>query len=225
MWDAATADREFRRAIDLNPNNGIAHHWYATYLLCLRRYPESLAEMERARALDPSSSSVLADKGQVLFYAGRVPEAVALLKQLEENEPDSVSSHRYLKYIYLKRGEYREYLAESRKEADLMHDSAALAIADAAGNAFAADGGRAMLETLRSEQRKLYEKGAFSPYLLAETCSLMGNKAEALQYLMAAYDEHSDRVVEMETSPTFEGLRDELGFRRLLDKVGLPRLN
>src|SRR5208283_1188834 len=71
MWDVATADREFRRALELNPNNAVAHHWYATYLLSLRRDPESLAEIERAQALDPASKSVLADKGSILFVAGR----------------------------------------------------------------------------------------------------------------------------------------------------------
>jgi DNA-binding winged helix-turn-helix (wHTH) protein/tetratricopeptide (TPR) repeat protein len=222
MWDVDAAGREFRRAIELDPNNGIAHHWYATYLTSLRRFPESLVEIERARTLDPNSSSILADKGAILETSGRVEEGVTLLKQLEENEPNSVSVHRYLKYIYLKNGEYREYLLESRKEAELTHDGAGLAVADAAEKAFAVGGGRGMLEILRREQKKLYDRGDFPPYVLAETCALLGNKTEALQYLKIAYSKHSDRVAEIEANPAFEDLHGEPAFRQLLEEVGLP---
>ncbi|MGA3103951.1 MAG: winged helix-turn-helix domain-containing protein [Terriglobales bacterium] len=224
MWDAATADREFRRAIELNPNNGLAHHWYATYLICLRRDRESLAEIERARSLDPSSSSILADKSILLAETGRHQEAIALLKQLEENEPNSVSAHRYLKYIYLNDGQYRDYLAESLKEADLMHDSAALTVAEATAKAFATGGARPMLETLLREQKKLYERGTFSPYKLAETCAMIGNKAEALQYLKVAYENRSDGVIDIEANFALQSLHNEPAFRQVIDKLGLPPL-
>jgi DNA-binding winged helix-turn-helix (wHTH) protein/tetratricopeptide (TPR) repeat protein len=225
MLDVTAADREFRRAIDLNPNNPIVHHWYATYLHAIRRKPEARAEIERARTLDPNSSSILADKGVILALSGSMEEGVTLLKQLEENEPDSVSPHRYLKSLYLKDGDYRNYLLESRKEASLMHDRVALTLSDAAEKAFARRGSRAMLETLRREQKKLYDQGTLSPYILAETCSWLGNKTEALQYLKVAYGKHWDRVAEMEADPAFEGLHNEPGFRRLLAEVGLPPLD
>jgi tetratricopeptide (TPR) repeat protein len=225
MWDAATADREFRRAIDLNPNNAIAHHWYATYLQCLRRYPESLAEIERAQALDPASKSVLADKGILLFGAGRRQEAIALLKQMEENEPDFISPHRYLKGIYMETADYPHYLMEAKREAVLMHNSSALAIAEAAEKSFAAAGGRGLLEALCLQQQKLYDRGLFSPYRLAETYSVLGNKQEALRYLKLAYDQHDQEVPDMASDHVFDNLHDEPAFRRILAEVGLPPLN
>ncbi|MGB6385165.1 MAG: winged helix-turn-helix domain-containing protein [Terriglobales bacterium] len=225
MWDAATADREFRRAIELNPSNAVAHHWYATYLTCLRRYPESAAEIERAQALDPGSKSVLADKAALLFAGGRQQEAIALLKQMEENEPDFMSPHRYLKRIYLQMGDYPHYLVEARKEARLMHDSSALAIADATEKGFAAGGGEGLLEALRLKEKQLYDRGLFSPYFFAETCAMMGRKQEALHYLQTAYDQHADGVPEMENDHAFDNLHDEPAFRRLLAEVGLPPLS
>src|SRR5208283_1601623 len=135
-WDAATADREFRRAIELNPNNAIAHHWYATYLSSLRRYSESLAEIERAQALDPASKSVLADRGEILFQAGHGDEAVTLLKQMEAAEPDFASPHHYLKQIYFASADYPNYLVEMRKEAVLRHNDSEVALADAAERGF-----------------------------------------------------------------------------------------
>src|ERR1700678_136021 len=224
MWDTATADREFKRAIALNPNNARAHHWYASYLSCLRRSSESLSEIDRAQALDPASKSILADKGSILFNAGRQSEATALLKQMEENEPDFISPHRYIKNIYLQTGDYPHYLIEARKEAVLMHDDSALAIADATEKGFAAGGGQSMLEALWLPEKTLYDRGLFSPYNLAQTCAMMGKKREALQYLKIAYDQHVDGVSEMEAGHVFDTLHDEPAFRRMLADVGLPPL-
>lgn len=78
--NAAKADREFRRAIELDPNLARAHHWYATFLIEILRSQEALAEIERARQLDPSSKAILADKGLLLLDAGHPDEALALLK-------------------------------------------------------------------------------------------------------------------------------------------------
>ena len=221
-WDAATADREFRRALELNPNNAVAHHWYATYLASRRRFPDALAEIQRAQTLEPASKSVLADKGAILFDAGRVSEATALLKQLEENEPDFVSPHRYLKVIYRQTADYPHYLIEARKEAVLMRDNAALATVAATEKGYATGGGKGLLEALRQQQKELYGRGQLSPYFLAETCSLLGNKQEALRYLKTAYDQHADCVLSMAANHAFDNLHNEPAFQDLVRRVGLP---
>jgi DNA-binding winged helix-turn-helix (wHTH) protein/tetratricopeptide (TPR) repeat protein len=222
MWDVPTAEREFRRALDLNPDNSAAHHWYATYLMCLRRYRESLAEIERAQALDPASKSVLADKGFLLFHAGRQQEAIALLQQMEENEPDFISPHRYLKELYLLSADYPHYLAEAKSEAMLMHDGSALRVAEATEKGFASGGGKGLLEALSIQQQELYDQGLFSPYYLAETYSILGRNQKALRYLKIAYDQHADGVTDMASTHAFDNLHREPAFRRVLSEVGLP---
>jgi Tfp pilus assembly protein PilF len=222
VWDIPTADREFRRALELNPDNAAAHHWYATYLMCLRRYRESLAEIERAQALDPASKSVLADEGFLLFHAGRQQEAIALLKQMEENEPDFISPHRYLKELYLLSADYPHYLAEAKSEATLMHDDSALSIAEATEKGFATGGGKGLIEALSLQQQKLYDRGQFSPYYLAETYSILGKNHEALRYLKIAYDQHADGVTDMASTHAFDNLHNEPAFRHMLTEVGLP---
>ncbi|HLX84724.1 MAG TPA: winged helix-turn-helix domain-containing protein [Terriglobales bacterium] len=225
MTDTGTADREFLRAIELNPNNSIAHHWYASYLMCMRRFPESLAEIERAQALDPASKSVLADKGILLFDAGRQQEAIALLKQMEENEPDFISPHRFLKEIYLITADYPHYLVEARKEAMLVHDASALAVADATERGFARGGAKGLLDALVLQQQKLYDRGRFSPLFLAATYSVVGNKQKALDYLKIAYDQHSDGVVQMASMREFDHLHGDPTFQKMLADVGLPPIN
>src|ERR1039457_4758125 len=213
MWDVKTAEVEFRRALELNPNNAVAHHWYATYLVSLHRLPESLAEIERARALDPSSRSILADKGGILFVAGKDDEAIALLKQMEATEPDFVSPHRYLRYTYLNKRDYPNYLLEFRKEAALLHDESSLTLVQAAETGVAEGCGLAMLETPRKQENTLYAQGRFSPFLLAETCAVLDDRKEALQYLQAAYDQHAEGVAQIEGNPFFNNLHHEPAYR------------
>ena len=218
MWDAPHAEREFRRAIELNPNSAVAHHWYATYLSAVGRSQESLTEIERAQTLVPASKAILADKGDLLFLAGRREEAVTLLQQLEATEPDFVSPHRYLESAYFASGDYPAYFAERRKEATLMHDHSTLKLVDAAEAGYQAGGTTGMLRGMLAVQTKLYDKGQFSPYLLAQTYSSLGQKQEALKYLTIAYGKHDDHMIGIKGDPEFANLKDEPAYQALVAK-------
>jgi tetratricopeptide (TPR) repeat protein len=221
-WDVANAELEFRRAIDLDPNNAVAHHWYANYLMTVRRLPEALAEIERAQTLDPASTSILADKGNILFQSGRREEALALLKQMEVTEPSFRSPHLYLKVLYMAEGDYPNFLIESRKDALLLRDSAGLAITTAAEKGFAAGGAKAMFENMLQVQKKYYAQGMVSPVMVAQTCAFLGNKDEALQYLKAAYDQHDELLPSVGLYPAFNSLYEEPAYRDLLARMNLP---
>jgi tetratricopeptide (TPR) repeat protein len=222
MWDVATGEREFRRAIDLNPNNGTAHHWYANALLAQHRLPEALTEIDRAQALDPASTSILADKGNILFIAGKKDEALNLLKQMESREPAFRSPHGYLKGGYLGMQDYPDYLAEWRKEAQLMHDDNDLTIASAAEKGFAAGGSRGLFEATLKVQKKLYAQHSLPAMTLAQTYALLGNRAEALRYLKIAYDERDGALLFVQIFSQFNGLHNDPAYRDLLAKMNLP---
>ncbi len=222
MWDAANAEQEFRRAIDLDPNNAVAHHWYATYLATIGQHGEAVAEIERAQALDPASKAILADEGDLLWAAGRRDEGTALLKQLAATEPDFVSPHRYLKTAYLVSGDYVHYLEEWRTEATLMRDKSRLKLVDSAEKGYATGGRQGMLRSIRDLQKNLYGRGLQSPYSLAETESLLGNKQEALQYLQIAYERHDESAIEIETDSAFASLHDDPTFKDLAARIGIP---
>ena len=220
--DAATADREFQRAVELDPKNATAHHWYATYLSTVGRFPNALTEIDRAQALDPSSKSILADKGSILAHIGRRDEAVQLLLQVENAEPSFVSPHRYLKVIYLDTADYPNYLAELKKEAVLTNDRSAQIVAAAAQKAFDAGGAHAMFENMFHEQKKFYDLGQLSPYTLAETCALLHDKADTLKYLKATHDQNDERVTQIEGNRLFDFLHDEPAFRQLRAELAAP---
>jgi DNA-binding winged helix-turn-helix (wHTH) protein/Tfp pilus assembly protein PilF len=221
-WNTAGAEQEFRRALDLNPNNSVAHHWYATFLSTIGHPSEALAEIERAQSLSPASKSVLADKGDLLWLAGRRDEGIALLKQLEAAEPDFVSPHRYLKTVYLAAGDYPDYLAEWKKESLLMRDNSSLKLVETAEKGFAGAGAPGMFQNIRAAQKKLYDRGRQSPYLLAETDAMLGNQEEALQYLNIAYDKHDDSVVRLPGDVAFNSLHNEPGYKDLVARLGFP---
>jgi DNA-binding winged helix-turn-helix (wHTH) protein/tetratricopeptide (TPR) repeat protein len=226
MWDAADAEREFRRAVELDPNNVKAHHWYATFLNALGRHDEALIEIDLARKLAPDSSSILADKAQLLrSVAGHHEQALQMLKQIEAAEPDFISPHVYLRLAYFETGDYPNYIVELKKDALLTHDAAQSSVAEAAASGFAKGGERGLFEAQLAEQRKLYEQGRLSPYLVAQTEARLGNKREAIRYLTICIQSHDEWVLNLRDDQEFVRLHGEAAFQQLLPKIGLPPIN
>jgi len=221
-WDVAGAQREFQRAIELDPKCVLAHHWYATFLLALGRLPESLQEIEKAQQLDPQSNAILADKGLILFHNGQKEQAVTLLKQIETTEPDFLSPHNYLALIYFLQGDYRQYLAESRIAATLLHDERRLAIVGASEQGFAGGGSRGMLNAMLKEQQILHENGREAAYDLAATYAALGEKKEALDNLQNSYQKREPEMLSIRIDPWLDNLHDEASYREILAKIGLP---
>jgi len=225
MWEAADAEKEFRRAIQLDPNNVNAHHWYATFLHSLGRREESLSEIELARKLAPDSPSILADKGELLRAAGQRQPALQLLKQLEAADPNFVSPHRYLRFLYLQARDFNGYLAELKEEAQLTHDPTQIAVADAAAKGFSRHGGQGLLQAQLLQQRNAYERRKLSPYFVAQTEARLGHKVEALRYLTIGVQSHDAAMLDMGIDDNFAGLHGDSAFERLLATVGLPQVN
>ncbi len=221
-WDAAAAEREFRRAIELDPNVAVAHHWYATFLMALGRLQESQVEIERARQLDPASTSIVADQAWIKYAAGQKQEGKALLQQLAETSPEATSPHRYLWMIFLEQKDYPRALAEGRKAALLTHDADQLAIVEASTKGFAAGGAKGMLESMLRAQKIIYSEGRLSPYDLAATLALLGRNEEALASLQVAYRNHDPRLIGLRNDFRFAGMQDDPAYRDLVARTGIP---
>jgi tetratricopeptide (TPR) repeat protein len=217
-WDAAGAEREFTRALVLNPNDARAHHWYASFLLTSRRVPEALVQIETARRLDPSSVSILADKGLMLSAAGHTDEAVTLLKQIQDAEPSFVSTHRYLSEIYFDRQDYDDYLSEWEKTAFLTRDQQELTLVKAAKDGFAKAGSVGMVENTLRIQKQFYKKGSLPAYAVAVTYARLGKKQEAFQYLETACNKRENYLLYLATDVAFKNLRDEPEYRTLIER-------
>ena len=224
LFDATAAEREFQRALSLNPNCSLAHHWYATFLMTIGRKQEALEQIESAQQLDPSSRSILADKGLILYHAGRIDEAVALLKQLTETEPSFLSPHRYLAEIYFELQRYPEYLTQATDAARLSKDEVGLALLDAEAKAFRSGGSQMMFETMLRGQKRYYAEGRMSAYRLAQTCSLLGRQHEAITYLRIAHDRRDAKLSGLLIDFPLLKLHDDPSYRELVSQLGLPPL-
>jgi tetratricopeptide (TPR) repeat protein len=223
FFDVATADREFNRAIELNPSLPRAHHWYATFLIETGRTQEALAEIERARQLDPSSTPILADKGIILAVAGKTEEARTLLMQLAASQPEFVPPHRYLAQdIYFSEGNYAGYLTESGTVARLRHDAKAQKSIDLEKAAYERGGRRGLFEERLTTTLELFNRGAGSAFDVAEAYAALGQDSNALKYLELAYQRHDLLLTTLTTNEEFQHLHQDQQFRELVAKVGLP---
>ena len=223
-WDLAKGEREFRRAIELNPDYAPAHHWYATALLLQGRLPEALEQIDRAQQLDPASVAILSDKAMILAQTGQREEAITLLKQIEASQPAFYSAHQYLSYIYLTSGEDPGYMAEGLKSAQLAHNERQAAIMRAAERGWKSGGERGMLQAMLQLQKRDYSEGEMSPFLLAVTYCRLGMASEALKYLELSRQQRDPNFLSLRSNQGLNILHNEPEFRKLVAETGLPPL-
>lgn len=114
-WDWQASEKEYKRALELNPNYPTDHQWYAEYLNAVGRSDQALAEIDRARELDPLSVIINSDKAKLLYYAGRYDEAIAQVKLALEMDPDFSQAWDLLAVIYQAKGMNDEALAVFEK--------------------------------------------------------------------------------------------------------------
>lgn len=229
-FDAATAEREFKRAIEIDPKLPRAHHWYATFLVQIGRSQEALAEIERARQLDPSSTPILADKGFILAVAGRKEagrkeEARALLTQLVISQPEFVHSHSYLAdFIYFPEQNYSAYFAEKKIVARLRHDSIAEQAIEQEETGYERSGLQGLLQARLTTAEQLFEKGSGSAFDVADAHAALGHNDEALKYLEVAFQRHDLGLVSLPLNVSFQPFHQNQEFRALVARAGLPAI-
>ena len=218
-WNVNRAFEEYQRAIQLDPRDEEAHHWYATSLLSLGRYQDAMVEIGKAQQLNPASRSILADQALIRFWAGDRAAAIAKLEEIERAEPDFVSAPRYLAGIAFAQKNPRLFISQTRRLAALSNDAQLAALADAAERGFAKDGERGMLEAMRLVQQQAVDSGQASGFELARTCTLLGRKDEAVAALKAAFNSHDYMVMGVATDPSFAPLHGDAAFEELKREV------
>ncbi len=222
-WDRAGAEREFFQALALDPANARTHHWWATTLIAMNRFPEAMQQIELAQKLDPSSASTLADKALLLSVLGRRPEAYSLLHQVVEADTTLASAHSYLAGLYWGDNDYANYFAESGKAAELQHNQTAIAQITAARKAFSSGGLPAMYAAVLPLQLAAYQQGRGQAFSLAETYSHLGQRNDALRMLREAYERREQPVLFLATNPEFAELKGNPEYEDIVKKARQPR--
>jgi hypothetical protein len=146
------------------------------------------------------------------------------LKQVEASEPDFLSPHNYLAFMYLVQGNYAQYLAEDRKGAMLLRDEPRLRPVKAGEQGFALGGSRGMLDVMLKTQQALHITGQESAYNLARTYALLGKKQDGLDDLQSSAVRREADILRLRIDPTLSSLHSEPRFPGILVQVGLPPL-
>jgi TolB-like protein/DNA-binding winged helix-turn-helix (wHTH) protein/Tfp pilus assembly protein PilF len=216
-WDWKTAEKEFRRAIELNPGYATAHHWYAWHLSVLGRHGEAIAEMQKARSLDPLSLIINAETGELLLIAHFYDESAQQSRKTIEMDPDFALAHNQLAEAYFQKHMSDEAIAEFKKAVQLSGGSP-ICTANLA-RAYAASGRSAdtapLLADLKARSSPAYSNAAE----IALVYAALGDKAQAMIWLERGYTERFNPSVLLR--PGFDSLRAEPPFRDLVNRIGL----
>ena len=218
-WKVPAALGEYQRALQLDPRDEEAHHWYATSLMMLGRYPEAMSEIDKAQQLNPASRSILSDQALIRFWAGDRAPAVDKLREIERAEPDFLSAPRYLAGLDFAEKDYRGFVDQSKRLAVLSNDAQLLAVANAAQRGLAQGGERTMLEAMRVAQQHFFDASQSSGFELARTCALLGRKKEAIASLKAAIANHDYMVLNIATDPDFAVLNGDPDFEEVQRQI------
>jgi len=219
-WDWARAEREFLRALELNPGYATGRRWYAQFLSGLGRHTEAIAEAERALEQDPLSLVIHTAVGDVLFFARRFERAVAYYRRCVELDPTFGPGHTDMARALEHLGRHEEAIAEFRTG---MGRTAGAETPASTGLAtlLAAAGRReessAMIAQLIERSKTAY----VSPYGIASAFAVAGETANALDWLDRAHEQRDGTLVWIKVHPRMDGLRAEPRFRELLAKMKL----
>ncbi|MDR3749018.1 MAG: protein kinase [Acidobacteriota bacterium] len=223
-WDFAGGETEFKKALELDPNDATAHLWYAE---CIGRIGgrehEALAEANRAHQLDPLSpiSSTLAEAIHII--ARQYDEAISALKRLANDNPTFARAHFYLARAYWGKRMYPQVIEEWKTYGQLSGDRNESELASSMEQGFRSGGWKGALtkgiKTLQ-EQRKI---GYQSAYSIAQLCADLGDNDQAFRWLNTAYHERDWGLMMLKTDFLLDPLRSDPRFAELVRKVGLPQ--
>jgi len=219
--DWAAAEREFKRAIELNPNYPVAHHWYAIQLSTIPgRISEALAEIRRALELDPTSLIINAWYGRILGVAGQLDQAEEQCKKTVELDPNFILGHYRLGQTYAEKRMYAEAIDEFNKVLNLPDGKTTGLFGLAYAYALAGrklESQKALDELLEMSKHRYVSPGQIGIIYIAR-----GEKDKAFERLEEAYKVYDLNLMRMKVESRFDPIRSDPRFEDLVRRIGLP---
>ena len=217
-YDWQTAEKEYRRAIELNPNYATAHHWYAEHLAWRGRFDEALRESEHARQLDPLSLIIAVDNGAILYFSRQYDQAIQKLRAVKEMEPDFPRIH-IVVFAYIEKGMYAEALADTK---NWLGPGSSPWYWSMQAYTYGRAGQQSEAQRALDKLLELNRRQQIDPSALTQAYIGMGNKGKAFNLLENAYSQHS-ALTTLKVDPIYDPLRSDPRFQDLLRRVGLAQ--
>ena len=220
-WDWANSEKEFKLALELNPNYATARHWYSQWLLNMGRLEESLEMISRAAELDPVSQAILKDKGLALYYNRQYDEALELATKTLELDPNYAAAHRLLSLAYQAKGMFDEALIEHEKWAALTGNKveAAVNLAQLYAVSGKFEEARRLIEGV--ERDRLLTDQMYRGLALVHLA--LGETDLAFKYLEESCERHEEALLSLKVDPKVDELRSDPRFTELLKKIGIEK--
>ena len=213
-FDFVAAEREFKRALELDPNDTSARETYGGFLIPLGRQEEALAEMRQAAEINPLSATLTASIGNSLLNMRRYDEAVAQYKKALELDTYSIGAHMGLGVAYQMQRKYAESVEERAKITEVVVGKAG---ADFMRESFAKGGWQGFLREMTENP----QAPQATPYIKASLYAELGEKDKVFEILNRMYEDRTPGIVLLHVDPRFESVRDDSRYIELMRRIGL----
>jgi serine/threonine protein kinase/Tfp pilus assembly protein PilF len=218
-WDWPGSEREFKRALEINPNYGTARMWYGQYFEAMGRLDESIAERRRALEAEPLSLIISATVGRVLYLAGHYDQAVEELRKTLDMDPSFVEAHLYLGWVYEQKGMFPQAIAELQQALSTSGDHPRFV--SALGHAYAISGQRRMAEESLARLKEQSKQRYVAPYNLAIVYAGLKESDQTWKSLEMAYQDRSHGLLFLRADPRFAAIRGDPRYQDLLRRMHL----
>lgn len=217
-WDWPGSEKEFRRAVDLQPNYPTAHHWYSHYLAAVGLLDDSLAEIRKAHQLDPFEVNIDDWLGTILYYAGRYDEAIAQRQKTMELYPHTAPAQLSAISTILGRQGKPDAAVESQRKSQTLADDPKFA--GTLGQVYASSGYSGYLKKRIEHIISISARGSEPALSLAYLYSSLGDKDAELHWLERAV-ERRDAWLYLKADPAYDNVRSDPRFQTLIRRMHL----
>ena len=221
-WDWAAADREFKRAIELDPNNGDAHGYYSWFLASMGRNDQAIEEARRLLQMDPLGTGGNGNLGSVFVFTHQWDKAIEQLRYAIDLDPNYWFDYCFLGRAYEQKGRFSEAVETFKRGLALEGNTE---LWSGLGHAYAASGNRADAQKTADHMKEMSTQRYVAPYNVAVIYAGLGEKDEAFNLLRRAYDDRSYTLVAyLNTDTRLDNLRSDPRFDELRRRIALPAL-
>ncbi len=218
-WDWPGAEREHKRAIELNPNYPTAHQWYAEFLFAMARFDEAIAESKQAQELDPLSPIIYYSGGAAFYFSRQYDKAIEQFKKALNLDPAFPNAHGYIGLCYLQKGMYEDAIGELLE--NMISEGIGPEIIAEAQNVYGTSGIKGAFQMYINYQKMMSEQAYVDPLRIAELHAILDEKDQAFEWLEKAYEQRSPMLVYIRVNPQFDNIRSDPRFKAILKKMNL----
>lgn len=218
-WDWQTAEREYKRAIELTPNYATAHHWYGEFLALQGRFDEAFREIERARQLDPLSLIIGADYGAILYYARQYDRSIEQFQAVLDMEPSFRRAHVMI-WPLVEKGFYKRALA-ALDEWERKGTETKASVESIRAYVYFRAGDTAQGQKALARLNRLYRAEPLDPAIMFNGYVATGDRDSTIFWLDKACTAHSSGITNLKVNPAFDSLRGDPRFVSILQRMHL----